>query len=105
MAQEGKLRVVAAGEKVSASTVVVGSPVILQHAVDLCPQVEFKNFFVIVDEVIDMLGRRSSPGSASEPKSSYSAPREFWVPTSERVHQHMLTDPRYPSPHPQSLEV
>ena len=38
MAQVGKLRVVAPGEKVRASTVIVGSPIILQHVVDLCPK-------------------------------------------------------------------
>ena len=49
MAQVGKLRVVAPGEKVRASTVIVGSPIILQHVVDLCPEL-FSNFIVIVDE-------------------------------------------------------
>ena len=38
MAQEGKLGVVAPGEKVTASTVIVGSPIILRHVVDLCPR-------------------------------------------------------------------
>ena len=44
MAQEGKLQIVAAGEKVSASTVIVSDPVILQHAVDMCPKVDFQIF-------------------------------------------------------------
>ena len=51
MAQEGKLRIVAPGEKVSTSTVILGYPCLLQHVIDLCPQVKFSTFLVLVNQM------------------------------------------------------
>lgn len=47
LAQAKKVQVIAAGEKVQASTVIIHSPDILQYMIDLCPTVEFHNLFVV----------------------------------------------------------
>ena len=101
MAQEGKLRVVAAGEKVSTTSVIVGSPMILQHVIDLCPEVEFSNFVIVVDEVINMRGDHNPLHVARQNLGELFGTEGIWVPTSKRVYRQMLTDPRYPPPHPE----
>ena len=95
MAQVGKLRVVAPGEKVRASTVIVGSPIILQHVVDLCPDIQFDNFIVIVDEVAE---GRFDPEVARENLKELFGTEGTWVPVSEDVRRRMLADSRYPAP-------
>ena len=95
MVQVGKLRVVAPGEKVRASTVIVGSPIILQHVVDLCPEIQFNNFIVIVDEIAE---GRFDPEVARENLKELFGTEGTWVPVSENVRLHMLADSRYPAP-------
>ena len=50
MAQAARVRIVAPGERVRARTVIVGSPAILQHAIDLCPKVDFDSFVIRIDQ-------------------------------------------------------
>ena len=100
MAQEGKLRVVAPGEKVSASSVIIGSPIILQHTVDLCPEVDFCRFLVIVDNMMGLPEGHYDPNVVRENLRELFGTEGTWVPISERVRRRMLADPRYPSPHP-----
>ena len=102
MAQEAKLRVVAPGEKVTASTVIVGSPIILQHAVDLCPEVQSSNFVVIVDELMGIPEGRYDPEVARENLRELFGTEGTWVPVSEYVRRRMLADSRYPSPSPET---
>ena len=97
MAQEGKLGVVAPGEKVTASTVIVGSPIILRHVIDLFPEIKFSNLIVLVDEIAE---GRYDPEVATENLSELFGTEGTWVPVSEDVRQHMLADPRYPAPAP-----
>ena len=101
MAQAGLLRVVAAGEKVSTSTVIVGCPEILEHAIDLCPQLQFSNFIVIVDEVQEMHLGHDPITTARQNLRALFGTEGVWVSTSERVRQGMLTDTRYPPPYPE----
>ena len=93
----GKLGVVAPGEEVRASTVIVGSPIVLQHVVDLCPEIQFRNFIVIVDEIADA---RFDPEVARENLKELFGTEGTWVPVSEDVHRQMLADSRYPAPSP-----
>ena len=102
LAQEGKLRVVAPGEEVRAPTVIVGSPMILQHAVDLCPKVVSKNFLVIVDEMMGLFDDHYDPQAARENLRELFGTEGTWVPASEHVRRRMLADPRYPAPHPET---
>ena len=97
MAQEGKLGVVAPGEKITASTVIVGSPIILQHVVDLCPEIQFSKFIVIVDEIAE---GRYDPEVARENLTELFGTEGSWVPVSEDVRRRMLADSRYPAPAP-----
>ncbi len=50
MAHDRKLRVIAPGESVRASTVVFASPSVLQHVVDLCPKIQFEQLIVGLDQ-------------------------------------------------------
>jgi hypothetical protein len=105
MAQAGMLRVVAAGEEVDTATVIVNSPEVLEHAIDLCPQVEFSNFIVIVEEYTEMRLDHDPLAAARQNLKLLFGTEGVWVPASERVHQRMLTDPRYPPPHPETWSM
>jgi glycosyltransferase involved in cell wall biosynthesis len=101
-AQDGKLSIVAPGEKVSATTVVFGTPTILQHRIDLCPEVEFRHVVVIVDEMMGRYGGTYDPKVARHNLKTLFGTEGSWMPISEHVRQRMLADPRYPSPHPET---
>jgi glycosyltransferase involved in cell wall biosynthesis len=103
MAQGGKLRIVAPGEKVQTSTMIAVYPVLLQHVIDLCPDIEFDNFLVIVNQ---MAARLYNGGDVQyDPLRVRDNLRELfgtegaWVPVSGLVRQLMEADPRYPTPH------
>jgi glycosyltransferase involved in cell wall biosynthesis len=102
MAHEGKLHIVAPGDKVRASTVVVLYPPILHHLVDLCPLIEFEKLIVVVNQ---MATRLYSGGDVQyDPLIVRENVREAfgvegaWVPISGLVSRLMESDGRYPRP-------
>ena len=105
MAQDGQLRVVAPGENIRASTVIVGCPVSLQHKIDLCPQIEFDQFVVIVNQVgATSIGGRETwyePRKVCENLKQLFGTEGIWVPVCECVRRLMEADARYPKPCPE----
>ena len=97
MAQEGKVELVAPGEKVSVSTVIVGSISILKHVVDLFPEVTFSNLLIIVDETA--LRECDDPQVLRANLTELFGSEGIWIPINESARQRMKTDQRYPQPH------
>jgi glycosyltransferase involved in cell wall biosynthesis len=103
MAQEGKLRIVAPGEHVHASTVVLTYPPILRHLIDLCPTIEFDRLLVLVSEIASLnpaFGLACDLHTVRENLREVFGTEGVWVPTSKAGRKLMSEDPRYPEPHP-----
>jgi len=103
MAHEGRVRVVSPGEKVRASTVIVGYPVILRYVIDLCPEIEFDNFVVVVNQLASRLADggdvQYDPLELRANLKTLFGADGLWVPISGRVKRIMQMDSRYPTPH------
>jgi glycosyltransferase involved in cell wall biosynthesis len=105
LAQENKVRIIAPGESVRASTVIVGTPTVLYHVIDLCPQMEFDTFVVLVtDSLSDGSGRLRNPQPIMDNINRLFRTQGIWIPSSERLRRLMLADSRYPAPHSDNLE-
>jgi hypothetical protein len=103
LAQDRKLQIVAPGEKISASTLVVRNPAVLQHCLDLCPSIDFNRLVVVVNHMAE--GADGGGEGAYDPLVVRKNMQELfgtvgtWVPISDRVRRAMRDDPRYPAPH------
>jgi hypothetical protein len=102
MAQEGKVRIVAPGETVRASTVIVGAPFILQHVIDLCPEVDCDSLIVLVSRMAAKVASRESaqyaPDQVRTNLKEVFGTEGLWIPISKRVRGLMEQDERYPPP-------
>ena len=103
LAREGKLQIVAPGEQVKASHVIVGYPAILQHRIDLCPRIEFDRLLVLVNQMAERLSDGSDvaydPLVVRDNLRQLFGTEGAWAPISERVRRLMRDDPRYVTPH------
>ena len=88
MAQAARVRIIAPGERVRARTVIVGSPAILQYAIDLCPKVDFDSFVIRVDQAT----AHPAPGDVQydplqvrQNLSRLFGTEGVWAPISERA--------------------
>jgi GT2 family glycosyltransferase len=103
MAHAGKVRVVAPGDRVCATNVIVGYPVILRHALDSCPHVEFENFIVVVNQMATRLydggDVQYDPLIVRENLRQQFGTEGTWAPISRLVRRLMDEDERYPRPH------
>ena len=103
LSQNGELQVVAPGEKIKVSTVMVTTPVSLQHVIDLYPKVELDSLLVIVNQTAARL--RDGSGIQYDPKRVRENLKEVfgsegvWIPLSDLMRQFMADDPRYPVPY------
>lgn len=103
LAHERKLRIVSAGERVHASTVVVGYPVVLRHIIDNCPDIACDRLAVIVNQMAARLvgggDVQYEPLTVRDNLMETFGTEGIWVPISARVRELMEADPRYPAPH------
>ncbi len=103
MAHDGRVRIIAPGESVRASTVIVGYPVILRHVIDLCPEIEFENLVVVVNQMAARLADggdvQYDPLEIRENLKALFGTEGVWAPISGRVQRLMQKDARYPPPH------
>ena len=101
MAQDGKISVVAPGENARTGLLMVIGPVVLCHAIDLCPKIEFDNLVVLVDgETIRMKRDMGyDPLVARETLLELFGAEGTWIPTSDAVRKGMKADLRYPAPY------
>jgi glycosyltransferase involved in cell wall biosynthesis len=103
LAQDGKVQIVAPGEKASASTVIVGDPALLHHRIDLCPSLDFDRLVVLIDRMAERAsgagGVDYDPLVVKETMQELFGTVGIWAPTSQTVQQAMRSDQRYPPPH------
>ena len=103
LAQQGQLRIVAAGEAIRARTVIIGYPVILKHAIDLLPKIMFDQLVIVVNQMASRLHGGGDP--QYDPRLLRANVQEWfcveatWAPISGLVQRLMREDDRYPEPH------
>ena len=108
LAQAGRVSIIAPGESVSAKTVLVGYPVILQYAIDLPLDLDCEHFLIITNQFASRL--RSGGDAQYDPAVVASnVERLFkvepvWVPISGLVQDLMEADGRYNRIHSQTWE-
>jgi hypothetical protein len=102
MAARGEIRVAVAGDAISAKYLVFGHPVLLQHALDAPPAIEFDRLIVVVNQMAARL--RSGDDPQYDPLQVRRNLRDVygtegtWLPISSLVRRLMLKDDRYPTP-------
>lgn len=100
------IRVVAPGERVTARTVVLSYPPILDHVMDRFPEITHDHLFVVVNQLAER--DRAGTDIAYDPARVRANLVELlgsegrWVPISPRVRAVMEADPRYPAPAPET---
>lgn len=102
-AAENGVRIISAGEHVEAGTVVVTHPPILQHRLDMFPQIEHERLVVVVNQMAerDRTGKDKAydPAIVRAHLIDYFGHEGEWTPISGTVRALMEADPRYPRPH------
>lgn len=91
------------GDAVSAETVMIGYPAILQHLPDALPQVDTDNLIVIINQfasrLIDGSDEQYDPLVARRNLMTLFGLEGVWIPISNWVARLMREDERYPAPH------
>ncbi|MCP4386311.1 MAG: glycosyltransferase [Hyphomicrobiales bacterium] len=101
-AQKHDLDIIAPGEKVCARNVVITYPVVVNHLMDLFPEIEHDRLFVVVNQMAERDTERLD--IAYDPLRVRANLRRLfgsegqWAPISDYVRELMIADPRYPVP-------
>lgn len=100
---KGDFDVLAPGDEVTAETVLVGYPVILNQKPDLFPRVRTKRFLILVNQMASRLYSGNDvqydPANITENIQEWFDICPTWVPISGLVRELMLQDQRYPTVH------
>jgi len=103
MAHDGRVRIVAPGEAVTADTVIVGYPPILDAMIDLAPEVTCRRTFVVVNQMAARLfdggDVQYDPRRARDHLRRVCGQGGTWVPISGLVRDLMQADDRYEEIH------
>ena len=104
MAANDKDEIVVAGDKVSATYVIVGYPSILNYLSDRFPSVSFKHLVIIINQMAERLTTghefEYDPKRVRANLVQLFGTEGHWVPISGHVREMMELDPRYPEPLP-----
>lgn len=98
MAAEGRIRIIAPGERVEAGEIVIFGPGILRHRIDLFPVEKAERVTVVVDHAPDLSAGPYDPEAVRKTvEELFGTPGE-WVATTPEAQAAMRTDPRFPAP-------
>ncbi|MCH8504318.1 MAG: hypothetical protein LAT50_08350, partial [Ectothiorhodospiraceae bacterium] len=105
LAQTGAVELVTPGEEVHAQYVIVGYPVVLQHVIDMPPQLDCDHFLIVTNQFASRLTDggdwQYEPSTISANVRRLFGKTPTWAPISGRVRELMLADGRYGPLHDQ----
>jgi glycosyltransferase involved in cell wall biosynthesis len=102
MAQEGRVTIVAPGEKVRSRITMIIGPAILAHAIDLCPKIDFDHLILVVDAEAVLRSeakKEYNPRNVREHLQEFFGTEGTWIAESEPVKKSMEADRNYPRPY------